>query len=72
MCPHYLAMNNLMVNKAFVNPLYNVDDQRDVETTNSSDSEDENSDSSKNSDGSDNLSFHERMNRQGDSHQSLK
>ena len=58
LCPHYQAMHELMGNKAFVNPLYKVDAQKDVETTdpldsdNSDDSED--SDNSDNSDDSDN------------------
>ncbi|PLW10042.1 hypothetical protein PCANC_22764 [Puccinia coronata f. sp. avenae] len=58
--PHYQAMHELMGNKAFVNPLYKVDAQKDVETTNSSDSDDsdnpvdsDNSDNSDNSDDSD-------------------
>ena len=71
MCPHYQAMKYLKGNKAFVNPLYKVDAQRDVETTNSSDFEDENSESSNKSDDSDNLSIHAKMKRQRDSHQSV-
>ncbi|PLW46358.1 hypothetical protein PCASD_05449 [Puccinia coronata f. sp. avenae] len=56
LCPHYQAMHELMGNKAFVNPLYKVDAQQDVETTNSSDSDDssDNSDDSDDSDNSDN------------------
>lgn len=58
MCPHYQAMHELMGNKAFVNPLYKVDAQKDVETTNSSDSDDsddsDNSDNSNDSDDSEN------------------
>jgi hypothetical protein len=51
LCPHYQAMHELMDNKAFVNPLYKVDAQKDVETTNSSDSDDsDNPDDSDNSD----------------------
>ncbi|PLW37802.1 hypothetical protein PCASD_11298 [Puccinia coronata f. sp. avenae] len=47
-------MHELMGNKAFVNPLYKVDAQKDVETTNSSDSDDsDNPDDSDNSDDSD-------------------
>ena len=43
-----------MGNKAFVNPLYKVDAQKDVETTNSSDSDDsDNPDDSDDSDDSD-------------------
>ncbi|PLW25540.1 hypothetical protein PCANC_05226 [Puccinia coronata f. sp. avenae] len=54
LCPHYQAMHELMGNKAFVNPLYKVDAQKDVETTNSSDSDDsDNPDDSDNSDESD-------------------
>ncbi|PLW47474.1 hypothetical protein PCASD_04388 [Puccinia coronata f. sp. avenae] len=54
LCPHYQAMHELMGNKAFVNPLYKVDAQKDVETTNSSDSDDsDNPDDSDNSDDSD-------------------
>ncbi|PLW06509.1 hypothetical protein PCASD_25881 [Puccinia coronata f. sp. avenae] len=45
-------MHELMGKKAFVNPLYKVDAQKDVETTNSSDSD--NSDDSDISDDSDN------------------
>ncbi|PLW56946.1 hypothetical protein PCANC_02852 [Puccinia coronata f. sp. avenae] len=51
LCPHYQAMHELMGNKAFVNPLYKVDAQKDVETTNSSDSD--NSDNPNDSDDSD-------------------
>jgi hypothetical protein len=58
LCPHYQAMHELMGNKAFVNPLYKVDAQKDVETTNPSDSDNsddsDDSDDSDNSDGSDN------------------
>ncbi|PLW13967.1 hypothetical protein PCASD_04613 [Puccinia coronata f. sp. avenae] len=58
LCPHYQAMHELMGNKAFVNPLYKVDAQKDVETTNSSDSDDsdnpDDSDDSDHSDDSDN------------------
>ncbi|PLW28053.1 hypothetical protein PCANC_26459 [Puccinia coronata f. sp. avenae] len=47
-------MHELMGNKAFVNPLYKVDAQKDVETTNSSDSDNsDNPDDSDNSDNSD-------------------
>ncbi|PLW34224.1 hypothetical protein PCASD_15043 [Puccinia coronata f. sp. avenae] len=54
LCPHYQAMHELMGNKAFVNPLYKVDAQKDVETTNSSDSDDsDNPDDSDDSDDSD-------------------
>ncbi|PLW30271.1 hypothetical protein PCANC_23358 [Puccinia coronata f. sp. avenae] len=54
LCPHYQAMHELMGNKAFVNPLYKVDAQKDVETTNSSDSDDsDNPDDSDDSDNSD-------------------
>ncbi|PLW38339.1 hypothetical protein PCASD_10586 [Puccinia coronata f. sp. avenae] len=55
LCPHYQAMHELMGKKAFVNPLYKVDAQKDVETTNSSDSDDssDNPDDSDNSDDSD-------------------
>ncbi|PLW27968.1 hypothetical protein PCANC_20097 [Puccinia coronata f. sp. avenae] len=54
LCPHYQAMHELMGNKAFVNPLHKVDAQKDVETTNSSDSDDsENPDNSDDSDDSD-------------------
>ncbi|PLW48633.1 hypothetical protein PCASD_03364 [Puccinia coronata f. sp. avenae] len=54
LCPHYQAMHELMGNKDFVNPLYKVDAQKDVETTNSSDSDDsDNPDDSDNSDDSD-------------------
>ncbi|PLW39480.1 hypothetical protein PCANC_16813 [Puccinia coronata f. sp. avenae] len=54
LCPHYQAMHELMGNKAFVNPLYKVDAQKDVETTNSSDSdESDNPDDSDDSDDSD-------------------
>ncbi|PLW50089.1 hypothetical protein PCASD_01837 [Puccinia coronata f. sp. avenae] len=52
LCPHYQVMHELMGNKAFVNPLYKVDAQKDVETTNPSDSD--NSDDSDDSDNSDN------------------
>ncbi|PLW23364.1 hypothetical protein PCANC_28343 [Puccinia coronata f. sp. avenae] len=47
-------MHELMGNKAFVNPLYKVDAQKDFETTNSSDSDDssDNPDDSDNSDNS--------------------
>ncbi|PLW27391.1 hypothetical protein PCANC_25846 [Puccinia coronata f. sp. avenae] len=51
LCPHYQAVHELMGNKAFVNPLYKVDAQKDVETTNSSDSD--NSDNPDDSDDSD-------------------
>ncbi|PLW08741.1 hypothetical protein PCANC_27927 [Puccinia coronata f. sp. avenae] len=51
LCPHYQAMHELMGNKAFVNPLYKVDAQKDVETTNLSDSD--NSDNPDDSDDSD-------------------
>jgi hypothetical protein len=34
LCPHYQAMHELMGNKFFVKPLYKVDAQKDVETTN--------------------------------------
>ncbi|PLW12991.1 hypothetical protein PCANC_20939 [Puccinia coronata f. sp. avenae] len=55
LCPHYQAMHELMGNKAFVNPLYKVDAQKDVETTNSSDSDhSDNPDDSDNSEDSDN------------------
>ncbi|PLW18353.1 hypothetical protein PCANC_14201 [Puccinia coronata f. sp. avenae] len=55
LCPHYQAMHELMGNKAFVNPLYKVDAQKDVETTNSSDSDNsDNPDDSDDSDNSDN------------------
>ncbi|PLW30570.1 hypothetical protein PCASD_21408 [Puccinia coronata f. sp. avenae] len=61
LCSHYQAMHELMGNKAFVNPLYKVDAQKDVETTNSSDSDDsdnpddsDDSDSGKGRDNSDN------------------
>ncbi|PLW25736.1 hypothetical protein PCANC_25520 [Puccinia coronata f. sp. avenae] len=55
LCPHYQAMHELMGNKDFVNPLYKVDAQKDVETTNSSDSDDsDNPDDSDDSDDSDN------------------
>ncbi|PLW05175.1 hypothetical protein PCANC_28915 [Puccinia coronata f. sp. avenae] len=56
LCPHYHAMHELMGNKAFVNPLYKVDAQKGVETTNSSDSDNysDNPDDSDNSDNSDN------------------
>ncbi|PLW31398.1 hypothetical protein PCANC_16715 [Puccinia coronata f. sp. avenae] len=55
LCPHYQVMHELMGNKAFVNPLYKVDAQKDVETTNSSDSDNsDNPDDSDNSDNSDN------------------
>ncbi|PLW17261.1 hypothetical protein PCANC_11612 [Puccinia coronata f. sp. avenae] len=49
-------MHELMGNKAFVNPLYKVDAQKDVETTNSSDSDNssDNPDDSDDSDDSDN------------------
>ncbi|PLW28333.1 hypothetical protein PCANC_20956 [Puccinia coronata f. sp. avenae] len=54
-------MHELMGNKAFLNPLYKVDAQKDVETTNPSDSDNsddsdksDNSDNSENSDNSDN------------------
>ncbi|PLW06524.1 hypothetical protein PCANC_28868 [Puccinia coronata f. sp. avenae] len=51
-------MHELMGNKDFVNPLYKVDAQKDVETTNSSDSDNsddsDNSENSENSDNSDN------------------
>ncbi|PLW06508.1 hypothetical protein PCASD_11071 [Puccinia coronata f. sp. avenae] len=40
LCPHYQAMHEIMGNTAFVNPLYKVDAQKDVETTNLSDSDD--------------------------------
>ncbi|PLW53126.1 hypothetical protein PCANC_11341 [Puccinia coronata f. sp. avenae] len=58
LCPHYQAMHELMGKKAFVNPLYKVDAQKDVETTNSSDSDDssdnpDDSDDSEDSDDSD-------------------
>ncbi|PLW19863.1 hypothetical protein PCANC_09242 [Puccinia coronata f. sp. avenae] len=58
LCPHYQAMHEIMGNKAFVNPLYKVDAQKDVETTNSSDSDDSDnpdhdSDNSDDSDDSD-------------------
>ncbi|PLW37979.1 hypothetical protein PCASD_10062 [Puccinia coronata f. sp. avenae] len=54
LCPHYQAMHELMGNKAFVNPLYKVDAQKDVETTNPSDSDSsDDSDDSDNSDDSD-------------------
>ncbi|PLW08413.1 hypothetical protein PCASD_20356 [Puccinia coronata f. sp. avenae] len=54
LCPHYQAMHELMGNKAFVNPLHKVDAQKDVETTNSSDSDNsENPDNSDDSDDSD-------------------
>ncbi|PLW54707.1 hypothetical protein PCANC_11672 [Puccinia coronata f. sp. avenae] len=61
LCPHYQVMHELMGNKAFVNPLYKVDAQKDVETTNSSDSDNssdnpddsDDSDDSENSDDSD-------------------
>ena len=36
MCPHYHAMNELMGDRAFVNPWYKVDAQDDNETTSSS------------------------------------
>ena len=52
LCPHYQAMHEPMGNKAFVNPLYKVDAQKDVETTNPSDCD--NSDDSDDSDDSDN------------------
>ena len=65
-------MNNLMVKKAFVNPLYNLDAHRDVETIDSSESEDDNSEISNNSNDSDYLCIHARMNRQRDSHQSVR
>jgi hypothetical protein len=52
LCPHYQPMHELMGKKAFVNPLYKVDAQKDVETTNPSDSD--NSDDSDISDDSDN------------------
>jgi hypothetical protein len=39
LCPHYQAMHELMGNKAFLNPLYKVDAQKDVEITNPSDSD---------------------------------
>ncbi|PLW57475.1 hypothetical protein PCANC_02611 [Puccinia coronata f. sp. avenae] len=52
LCPHYQVMHELMGNKAFVNPLYKVDAQKDVETTKSSDSD--NSDNPDDSDDSDN------------------
>ncbi|PLW29668.1 hypothetical protein PCASD_20222 [Puccinia coronata f. sp. avenae] len=51
LCLHYHAMHELMGNKAFVNPFYKVDAQKDVETTNSSDSD--NSDNPDDSDDSD-------------------
>ncbi|PLW25437.1 hypothetical protein PCASD_23904 [Puccinia coronata f. sp. avenae] len=55
LCPHYQAMHELMGNKAFVNPLYKADAQKDVETTNSSDSDNsDNPDDSDDSDDSDN------------------
>ncbi|PLW08361.1 hypothetical protein PCASD_25067 [Puccinia coronata f. sp. avenae] len=58
LCPHCQAMHELMGNKAFVNPLNKVDAQKDVQTTNSSDSDDsdnpDDSDNSKDSDDSDN------------------
>ncbi|PLW24583.1 hypothetical protein PCASD_06175 [Puccinia coronata f. sp. avenae] len=55
LCPHYQAMHELMGNKAFVNPLYKVDAQKDVETTSLSDSDDsDNPDDSDDSDDSDN------------------
>ncbi|PLW35838.1 hypothetical protein PCASD_14449 [Puccinia coronata f. sp. avenae] len=53
LCPHYQAMHELMGKKAFVNPLYKVDAQKDVETTSSSDS-DNSSDNPDDSDDSDN------------------
>ncbi|PLW17303.1 hypothetical protein PCANC_14143 [Puccinia coronata f. sp. avenae] len=62
LCPHYQAMHELMGNRAFVNPLYKVDAQKDVETTNLSDSDDsdnpddsDDSDDSENSDNSDSV-----------------
>ncbi|PLW07801.1 hypothetical protein PCANC_28208 [Puccinia coronata f. sp. avenae] len=51
LCSHYQEMHELMGNKAFVNPLYKVDAQKDVKTTNSSDSD--NSDNPDDSDDSD-------------------
>jgi DNA-directed RNA polymerase specialized sigma54-like protein len=58
LCCHYQAMHELMGNKAFVNPLYKVDAQKDVETTNPSDSDSsddsDDSDNSEDSDDSDN------------------
>ncbi|PLW25154.1 hypothetical protein PCASD_26733 [Puccinia coronata f. sp. avenae] len=48
-------MHELMGKKAFVNPLYKLDAQKDVETTDSSDSDNsDDSDNSENSDNSDN------------------
>jgi hypothetical protein len=41
MCPHFHAMHQLMGKKPFVNPLYKVDAQNDVESSQSSGSEDE-------------------------------
>ncbi|PLW04538.1 hypothetical protein PCANC_28456 [Puccinia coronata f. sp. avenae] len=58
LCPHYQAMHGLMGNKAFVNPLYKVNAQKDVETTNSSDSDNsDNPDDSDNSDDSDDSDY---------------
>ena len=39
MCPHYHAMNNLMGDRAFVNPWFKADAQMDNELTTSSTSE---------------------------------
>jgi hypothetical protein len=52
LCPHYQAMHELMGKKAFVNPLYKVDAQKDAENTEPSDSD--NSDGPDDSDNSDN------------------
>jgi hypothetical protein len=55
LCTHYQAMHEIMGNKAFVNPLYKVDAQKDVETTDPSDSDNsDDSEDSGNSDNSDN------------------
>ena len=80
MCPHYQEVNNLMVKKSFVKPLYKVYAQKDVETTNSSNSKDEDSDSSDSSNNSENgrykksedLSIHARTIRERESFQSVR
>jgi hypothetical protein len=56
LCPHYQAVHELMGNKAFVNPLYKVDAQKDVETTKPSDSDNSyDPDDSDDSDNSENM-----------------